>query len=74
MKSREIILRLAYWKILKMQEFDSEAISTETMLECAGKTLAAYAGTCLSTNDQHCINNLQNWVIEAKDFLRSESR
>jgi hypothetical protein len=70
MKSREIVLRLAYWKILDMGEFGPEAISTETMVECAKKTLAAYTGTVMTASDQHFTNNFVAWLVEAKDFLQ----
>jgi len=70
MKSREIVLRLAYWKILDMREFGPKAISTETMVECAKKTLPVYTGTVITASDQHFTNNLVAWIAEAKDFLQ----
>lgn len=74
MKSREVVLRLAFWHILSMQEVGTAALSTEEMLASAKKTCGAFTGVKLNQCSQKSIDDMTHWITEAIEFLRSENR
>lgn len=70
MKSREVVLRLAFWHILNMPEVGTAALSTEEMLASAKKVCGSFIGAKLNQRSQKSMDDLTHWVIEATDFLQ----